>query len=421
MGQRQVISSSVLQRRTGDWTLDGLYEPEATLTETADLAASSSPWLYLTTNPDAPLVGAPITGGTATAAVCQLYGLQGCWADPPPATANMTFVWDNSTAGGAVVTYTCLAGYFVDGNSSVSAQNITCLAQLGGWFPALLDCYYVEGEPPGLTSKILVHCYCYWGHDDADDDRDKDDVIMCLEEPPLAPSPLMTNFTSEDLRYVGGFLNFTCPDGMATLQGNTSQEVVCQAVEAEVNYAFVPALVKPCNVCLGEPLVANATTDWDGTVPWETGTSVTATCLAGYALGINMTSLPVNCTETGWEVIPPCYEACVDPPPDPTANMTRDNVTDNALGTILHYNCSAGFHIVPTPVRIMARNNIEKICAKKQNVQRKLGIRQFISSFTIATSLLEIVTHWTTKFIAKFLQHTSVCSADACMPLVMEE
>lgn len=48
---------------------------------------------------------------------------------------------------------------------------------------------------------------------------------------------------------------------------------------------------------------------------------------------------------------------------------------------------------VELQVRIIARNNIEKICAKKQNVQRKLGIRQFISSFTIATSLLEIVTH----------------------------
>nr|XP_027227349.1 CUB and sushi domain-containing protein 3-like [Penaeus vannamei] len=36
-------------------------------------------------------------------------------------------------------------------------------------------------------------------------------------------------------------------------------------------------------------------------------------------------------------------------PPDPVANMTRDNVTTNEVGAVLHYNCSEGLHIVPTP------------------------------------------------------------------------
>ncbi|ROT66076.1 hypothetical protein C7M84_015942 [Penaeus vannamei] len=141
-------------------------------------------------------------------------GPTGCWDAPPPPTINMTHVWDNTTARGSVITYVCLDGYFVNGNVSLTEQNITCLGQLGGWFPALLDCYYVE---------------------------------VCLEDPPAAPSPLIANFTSEDLRYVGGFLNFTCPEGMATVDGNTSQEVVCRATAEVATYAFVPAVVKPCN------------------------------------------------------------------------------------------------------------------------------------------------------------------------------
>lgn len=40
----------------------------------------------------------------------------------------------------------CNFGFFVDGNASLTEQNLTCLGVAGYWYPELYDCYRVEGE-----------------------------------------------------------------------------------------------------------------------------------------------------------------------------------------------------------------------------------------------------------------------------------
>lgn len=47
----------------------------------------------------------------------------------------------------------CLRGYFVDGNTTMTEQTVTCLGIAGGWFPRdLYDCVRVEG---GLCCRLV--------------------------------------------------------------------------------------------------------------------------------------------------------------------------------------------------------------------------------------------------------------------------
>ncbi|XP_064092685.1 uncharacterized protein LOC135205695 [Macrobrachium nipponense] len=88
------------------------------------------------------LLPAALKSDNVTVAVCQLYGPIDCLRLPPEPTGNMTRVW---SAGEKTAIYTCHLGYFVEGNKSVTQQNIHCIGVLGDWYPQLKNCSAVEG------------------------------------------------------------------------------------------------------------------------------------------------------------------------------------------------------------------------------------------------------------------------------------
>lgn len=59
-------------------------------------------------------------------------------------------------------------------------------------------------------------------------------------------------------------------------------------------------------MCVAEPKVNNATTDWDETAVWYIGDNVTATCLDKYHLHGDVVSQTLACTATGWEEVEGC-------------------------------------------------------------------------------------------------------------------
>lgn len=76
---------------------------------------------------------------------------------------------------------------------------------------------------------------------------------VCLEELPPPPSPLATNTTDEELRFINGSITYECPPGMATQDGAVNQTVMCsQTDDSGDNFAFQPSELKPCD---GEPMM----------------------------------------------------------------------------------------------------------------------------------------------------------------------
>ncbi|XP_047493769.1 complement factor H-like [Penaeus chinensis] len=222
-----------------------------------------------------------------------------------PIVSNATTDWDQTTVWyiGDNVTATCLDKYHLHGD--VVSQTLTCTAT--GWEE-------VEG-------CVLIP--------------------VCYGEPPPAPSPHMTNVTSVDFRNATGTVTYTCPDLMGTRDGRSEQVVTCS--ETPTEYVFLPASVEDCDVCLGEPTAANATTDWAAATLYLIGQAVTATCLQGHLTDGDSASKNLSCTSTGWEAVGGCYLACVSAPPSAGENMVRDEHNSSGVGSVIHYVCSPGF------------------------------------------------------------------------------
>nr|XP_045592153.1 complement factor H-like [Procambarus clarkii] len=145
---------------------------------------------------------------------------------------------------------------------------------------------------------------------------------------------------------LNGTLSFTCPANMTTQTFNTTQNLTCSSVVTakKTNYTFIPSVVEPCDVCLGAPLVSNATADWSANTMYLNGSQVNATCLPGYQVEFGVTSLLIDCTESGWSQAPPCYLACVDDPVAPP--NTTWNITYNNVGSTIPYTCPTGEFMV---------------------------------------------------------------------------
>ncbi|XP_042861084.1 uncharacterized protein LOC122246527 [Penaeus japonicus] len=299
----------------GNWSGGGLYSPSAELISQA-LTSDSEHWRVITipVAEDQLPHFTPFTIRTgATKAFCQFPGPVGCWIEPLEPTANMTRSWDNSSAISTEITYTCNYGYFVDGNTSLTEQTVECLGQLGGWYPpTIADCYRVE---------------------------------VCLEVP-SPPSSAIANVSDSESLFLGGSVNFTCPPTMATAAAASLQVLTC--TESSGAFGFQPQQVEPCTVCAAEPEVLNASTTWVNTSTWQLDSTITATCDADHLVAIGETSFTITCNETGWQHEAACYEGCVDEPPAPGDNMTRDAVEWAGVGVVLHYNCSPGYYIPPT-------------------------------------------------------------------------
>ncbi|XP_037792209.1 uncharacterized protein LOC119587570, partial [Penaeus monodon] len=81
------------------------------------------------------------------------------------------------------------------------------------------------------------------------------------------------------------------------------------------SFYYYPLAVEDCDVCTGEPLVENGTTNWSNQVNYSVGQNVRATCNQSYLCSVHSDEQDIECTPVGWSNATPCYEACVDPPP----------------------------------------------------------------------------------------------------------
>ncbi|XP_069159478.1 sushi, von Willebrand factor type A, EGF and pentraxin domain-containing protein 1 [Procambarus clarkii] len=319
--------------RWGDWTTASIYNISSGVVSEAEKPSTAPGWRLLTV-PDNLTVApsfkaAQLSGNGANIAICQYLGPIGCWDAPQEPLGNMTrSYWDwEMTDIFSNVAYICYPGYFFAGNISQPTLTVECLGQVGGWCPRTFNaCLAVE---------------------------------VCMDVP-MAPSPLITNSTSPNWRFLNGTVNFTCPALMATQKNMTVQTLTCSY---NGNYSFVNATVDPCNVCLGEPKVGNATTNWSNSTLWAVNTTVTATCLTNYMATINTSNLTVACTETGWQTSPPCYLGCSTPPPDAGANMTMSNYTSNAINSVVTYTCNPSLYVPPDKNYTKAMATVNVTCS----------------------------------------------------------
>ncbi|XP_037786474.1 uncharacterized protein LOC119582332 [Penaeus monodon] len=254
------------------WNDDGIFAPDADILESLGVSG----FVYFASVMVGPsqnasfnvsAVGHAIPEGSY--AVCKLHGILDCWRDPHPATANMSRTWDQSNELNAWANYTCQEGFHVSANANRVTQHLPCRGQLGAWGLAPWDC-----APDG-----------------------------CFDDPPLSPSQV-TMTPSLDYRSEDGVILYTCPADIATLDNVTVQNVTC--TRRFPKFVFLPETVQECLVCIAEPTVGNATTDWDETAVWYIGDNVTATCLDKYHLHGDVVSQTITCTATGWQKVEGC-------------------------------------------------------------------------------------------------------------------
>ncbi|XP_069991803.1 uncharacterized protein [Penaeus vannamei] len=294
----------------------------------------------------------------------------GCFDDPPlpPAQVTMTLSVDYRSEDG-VILYACPTDMATLDN--VTIQNVTCTRrypQFVFWPQTVQECLVCVAEPKvsNATTDWDETAVWYIGDNVTATCLDKyhlhGDVVSqtlactatgweevegcvlipyCFDDPPPAPSPLITIATSVNFRNASGTVTFTCPDLMGMRDGRSDQVVTCSEMPTE--YVFLPTSVEDCDVCLGEPTVENATTDWAAESLYLTGQAVTATCLQDHLTDGDAAGKNVSCTSVGWEAVGGCYLACVAPPPSAGENMVRGERKNSAVGSVIEYVCSPGF------------------------------------------------------------------------------
>ncbi|XP_071533005.1 complement factor H-like [Panulirus ornatus] len=329
---KEITEKVVVEGMPGDWTAGGLYTPDQIITEVAGLSPEGLHWrqLFIKLGESPELIPVPLDSANHSIIICQFIGPSDCWTEPPVPSVNMTREWDLRQHYLAQAVYHCLPGHFVNNSNRSSEIIVSCLAQLGGWYPVALPL-----------------CLPY---------------DVCLGDVPLPPSPQFTNVTDSNFRHLNGSVHFFCPDGRVTLDGTSLQIVTC-TLERE-NFVFMPNVVQDCYaVCSEEPVVANATIDWVNTT-WIVGDVVNATCLPGYHVTPGTDTQLVNCTADGWQSTP-CYQACVDPPP-PGVNMIMEVITKNAVGAVLNFTCETGFWIPTNQMNPVVTNVSSVVCSSEQ-------------------------------------------------------
>ncbi|XP_064077743.1 E-selectin-like [Macrobrachium nipponense] len=269
------------------------------------------------------IVAAP--GVTIKYAVCQLYGPDECLDGPPPASANMTLEWDNSTAFGATANYRCVRGYFMDETTLQKVQTVECRGHLGGWVAPeyeLFNCTLVE---------------------------------VCNESSlPCAGSPLLGLTVSPDFLTLDSSIVYSCPPGMQMPGFLTTMNASCtdDTSTDPVTYKFSPSAISDCNICAQAVNVTNATTTWvQGTI-YTVGQKVNVQCIQNHLMktmyGTEYSNVTIACTYFGWWLPPgglTCVPACAGDPPAPGANMSIPTIKEREVGANLKYSCDAGLYI----------------------------------------------------------------------------
>ncbi|XP_066975365.1 uncharacterized protein [Macrobrachium rosenbergii] len=151
--------------------------------------------------------------------------------------------------------------------------------------------------------------------------------------------------------HLNGTAHFACPAGMGALVNGsavTNQNTTCiDTLDPAAPYSFGP-VPAPCNVCIAEPVLTNATSNWVNTTVWYVNTTITVTCNTSHEWKLFNNTQVIPCTPTGWAVPMPCYEACTALPPAAGSNMTVSNLTSNKVGATVTYNCTAGNYFSPS-------------------------------------------------------------------------
>ncbi|XP_070001276.1 sushi, von Willebrand factor type A, EGF and pentraxin domain-containing protein 1 [Penaeus vannamei] len=75
--------------------------------------------------------------------------------------------------------------------------------------------------------------------------------------------------------------------------------------------------------------------------------AVNVTCAENKTFSLGSDQVGILCKEVGWEVPPPCHDACTGDPPEPGRNMTQLNFTSNFIGDNVTYVCEPG-HFIPS-------------------------------------------------------------------------
>ncbi|KAG7170704.1 Coagulation factor XIII B chain-like [Homarus americanus] len=285
---------------------------------------------------------------TTSYAICEFRGPLGCWNDiPTPLNMSVTYSL-NANRINQKVTYTCTPGYFVNGQvGNNTPQYRYCHGQLGGWMPrdqALVPCIGVdvcnEDFPPkladmdlneqrnpryethtlkyqckypdmtnqaGLRDQILT-CTPYNGTEFNSTHRYVPDNVTvcdrCFRNPDVRNA--VTNFSTQTMYLIGDTLIATC---------DYSHRVAHQVDTQVVNCTNNGWQKLPCQkVCLLEPVVINATTDWEDNM-WTVGETVKATCKDDlYFAILKSQTHHVKCTDSGWSSDPYCQQVCLDTP-----------------------------------------------------------------------------------------------------------
>ncbi|MPC94596.1 hypothetical protein E2C01_089773 [Portunus trituberculatus] len=97
---------------------------------------------------------------------------------------------------------------------------------------------------------------------------------------------------------VNSMVTVTCEDNYLVDRNMIDQQVLCTLKGWDS---------RDCHkVCLGEPLVGNATTTWRDDM-WLVNDTINATCLEGYHfIEANTTEMLLSCEYDGWEDLLAC-------------------------------------------------------------------------------------------------------------------
>ncbi|XP_050726509.1 complement factor H-like [Eriocheir sinensis] len=310
----------------GDPSLDGMYEVEKEVWQAVNNSGvNGKGHLYLTVHKNETWeLTATDFNSTAALSVCEFHGLLGCLTPPPPAPEHAVTErrFGNLTIH-ELATYTCDPGFFVDGEVGKKVQNRSCHGQLGGWAPL---------EP-------LSQCI---------------GVVVCNETLPMHPH--MTNNTSDSIHpgYETYWIDYVCPKGMATADGEMVQRFNCKEYNGAYKYNGEREHVEECNQCLNNPYdtVANSKSK-SNAGPWMVDSKVTVECMDGYLVD-NTHEQQVVCTVTGWKG-KECKKVCLDEPE--VANATTDwSDTMWEVGEMINVTCNNGFFV---PNEINTRRTME--------------------------------------------------------------
>ncbi|XP_050712793.1 uncharacterized protein LOC126996423 isoform X2 [Eriocheir sinensis] len=321
-----------LNDRQGDWTQQGLYTLDAEVMALAGTSFLGSNYRLLQVSDMAALKLIPVTLQPQVMVhyvACQLYGVRGCSGDPQLPGVNMVRNYNYTKNLQDKAIYSCFPGYFVGGNISMKAVEEVCVGELGGWT---------------LNATLTTGLMCLGAN------------VCPATSLPVPPSALITSVMGINHLWLNGTVSYSCPHNTTTASLNTTQNVTCTETVPDT-YAYVPAALMPCNVCLGVPTVANGTTNHAAATSYTRGMTVTATCLPSHtynALG-NTTQI-ISCLETGWPAFLPCYKACLKPFPTPGTSMTQSPLTPNiTIGTRITYTCVGAFKtLLPDNITLVA-------------------------------------------------------------------